>query len=221
MIRMEIDDAIGHMAISSESGTPKVVLCIIENSQMCPLLFRRNGLSRASLWCWTPTSWVSNIMVWWEEEPKAWILMQLFPPPTVVDRCLNPSYLSSSPSWIKCDSNVDFHLGKTRWVTLRRKTMHLLPFLFITCFIPNSEAILETEVSEVALKIVVQLVSSMCPAVKGRWLWVFEARTLSKEVKNQKNLWLFVKPHTFEQYTGHSHACHMSWSHWKTCQHRY
>lgn len=63
VIRMEISDTVGHMAISSESGTPKVVLCTVESSHVCLSLSGRDYLPRASLSCSSPRAWVSNTMV--------------------------------------------------------------------------------------------------------------------------------------------------------------
>lgn len=40
VIRMEINNAIGHTAISSESGTPNVILYITENSQVFPIVWK-------------------------------------------------------------------------------------------------------------------------------------------------------------------------------------
>lgn len=45
---LEVNNAIEHPAISSESGTPKVILYITENSQVCSSLSEINCLLRAT-----------------------------------------------------------------------------------------------------------------------------------------------------------------------------
>lgn len=45
---VEVNNAIGHAAISSESGTPKVILYITGNSQVCSSLSEINCLLRAT-----------------------------------------------------------------------------------------------------------------------------------------------------------------------------
>ena len=161
---------------------------------VCPSLSGRDYLLRASLWYLPPKAWVSNTMVCWQQELKAWILV---PQPsttfTVFGRSPSPVVPQFSSSSIKWDGKVWFPLWKiqVRWVNVwkhweRKQGSPLCGPYSVLCSqfrAHNWSPVLGSCSRHGNVTGFASEFSCLQKGKDGEHLWKLTARTLSKEVE--------------------------------------